>query len=84
MGFRIAAAAVAFGLASLAPAQAAPCMTVTVTGAQGGPQAYQGQAGPGTLVHYGDDADNCRCGSSSMRGVARFCVSRKSTFCRCR
>ena len=40
-------------------AQAAPCMIVTVTGAQGGPQAYQGQAGPGTLVRYGDDADNC-------------------------
>ncbi len=34
-------------------------MIVTVTGAQGGPQAYQGQAGPGTLVRYGDDADNC-------------------------
>jgi ribonuclease Z len=34
-------------------------MTVTITGAQGGPQAYQGQAGPGTLVRYGDDADNC-------------------------
>jgi ribonuclease Z len=59
MGSRIAAAAVAFSLASLAPAQAAPCMTVTVTGAQGGPQAYQGQAGPGTLVRYGDDADSC-------------------------
>jgi ribonuclease Z len=59
MGFRVAAAAVAFGLTALTPAQAAPCMTVTVTGAQGGPQAYQGQAGPGTLVRYGDDADNC-------------------------
>ena len=40
-------------------AQAAPCMTVTITGSQGGPQAYKGQAGPGTLVTYGDDADNC-------------------------
>ena len=40
-------------------AQAAPCLIVTVTGAQGGPQAFQGQAGPGTLIRYGDDADNC-------------------------
>ena len=40
-------------------AHAAPCLTVTITGSQGGPQAYQGQAGPGTLVSYGDDTDNC-------------------------
>src|SRR3954468_5350659 len=40
-------------------AQAAPCLIVTITGSQGGPQAYQGLAGPGTLVRYGDDADNC-------------------------
>lgn len=40
-------------------ARAAPCLVVTITGAQGGPQAYKGQAGPGTLVSYGDDADNC-------------------------
>jgi ribonuclease Z len=40
-------------------AQAAPCLTVTITGAQGGPQAYQGQAGPGTLISYGDDKENC-------------------------
>src|ERR1044072_5859271 len=39
--------------------QAAPCLMVTVTGAQGGPQAFQGQAGPGTLIRYGDEADNC-------------------------
>jgi ribonuclease Z len=46
-------------LAAALPAQAAPCLTITVTGAQGGPQAYQGQAGPGTLISYGDDSDNC-------------------------
>jgi ribonuclease Z len=40
-------------------AQAAPCLTVTITGSQGGPQVYQGHAGSGTLVSYGDDADNC-------------------------
>lgn len=39
--------------------QAAPCLTVSITGAQGGPQAYEGQAGPGTLISYGEDADNC-------------------------
>ena len=42
-----------------ASAEAAPCLIVTVTGAQGGPQAYQGQAGPGTLIRYGDDANDC-------------------------
>ena len=40
-------------------AHAAPCLMVTITGAQGGPQAYKGQAGSGTLVSYGDDANNC-------------------------
>jgi ribonuclease Z len=54
-----AALASTFFLSAVA-AQAAPCLTVTITGAQGGPQAYQGQAGPGTLIGYGDDADNCR------------------------
>lgn len=43
-----------------ATAQAAPCLIVTITGAQGGPQAYKGQAGPGTLVQAGDDSDNCK------------------------
>src|SRR5688572_1976641 len=43
----------------LSTAHAAPCMTVTITGAQGGPQADRGQAGPGTLVQYGDDSNNC-------------------------
>jgi len=46
-------------LMAVSQAEAAPCMTVTITGSQGGPQAYQGQAGPGTLVSYGDDANNC-------------------------
>lgn len=46
-------------LAATSASQAAPCLTVSVTGSQGGPQAYQGQAGPGTLIRYGDDSDNC-------------------------
>lgn len=53
----VALAELVLGVAT--PAAASPCMTVTITGAQGGPQAYQGQAGPGTLIRYGDDADNC-------------------------
>src|SRR5687767_15784101 len=48
------------GLVTATPsAQAAPCLTVTITGAQGGPQAYKGQAGPGTLIRFGDDANDC-------------------------
>ena len=51
--------ALAILAASAAGASAAPCMDVIVTGAQGGPGVYEGQAGPGTLVRYGDDANNC-------------------------
>ena len=40
-------------------AEAAPCMTVTLTGTQSGPAVFQGTAGAGTLIRYGDDADNC-------------------------
>ena len=54
-----ASLAVLASLVAAPRAEAAPCLIVTVTGAQGGPQAYKGQAGPGTLVRYGDDADNC-------------------------
>lgn len=45
----------------LAPAAAfsAPCLNVTLTGTQGGPPVFQGQAGAGTLVQYGDDDNNC-------------------------
>ncbi len=49
----------AWALAVVPVAQAAPCLTVTITGSQGGPQVYEGVAGPGTLISYGDDADNC-------------------------
>ena len=38
---------------------AAPCMIVTLTGTQGGPSAFGGLAGAGTLVRYGDDSDGC-------------------------
>lgn len=51
-------AALAFAL-SLSAAEAAPCMKVILTGT-GGPPAFDGLAGPGTLVEYGDDANECR------------------------
>lgn len=47
-------------LFSLAPqAHAEPCLKVTLTGTQGGPPVFQGQAGSGTLVQFGDDETNC-------------------------
>ena len=41
------------------PLIAAPCLKITLTGTQGGPPVFQGQAGSGTLVQYGDDEQNC-------------------------
>jgi ribonuclease Z len=46
-------------LAFCASAHAAPCLIVTLTGTQGGPTVFNGQAGAGTLVRYGDDGNNC-------------------------
>lgn len=51
-------AAVACGIIG-SGAQAAPCMIVTLTGTMGGPPNFNGLAGPGTLVRYGDDANEC-------------------------
>ncbi len=42
-----------------APAVAAPCMMVTLTGTQSGPPLFNGVAGAGTLVRFGDDSNNC-------------------------
>src|ERR671931_728134 len=39
--------------------EAAPCLMVTLTGTQGGPSVFNGQAGAGTLVRYGDDSNEC-------------------------
>ena len=51
----------ALGLAALTvpSTQAAPCLTVSITGSVGGPQAFQGNANAGTLVGYGDDTNEC-------------------------
>src|SRR5262249_347407 len=35
------------------------CLTVTLTGSGGGPPTFNGLAGPGTLIQYGDDRSNC-------------------------
>ncbi len=40
-------------------AGAAPCLILTLTGTQGGPQSFNGLAGAGTLVRYGDDSNQC-------------------------
>jgi ribonuclease Z len=40
-------------------AEAAPCLIVTLTGTQSGPPVFNGQAGAGTLVRYGEDTNNC-------------------------
>lgn len=59
MKMKLLAATSAVLLLSSANLFAAPCLKVTLTGTQGGPPVFQGQAGSGTLVQFGDDADNC-------------------------
>jgi ribonuclease Z len=58
---RLATIAVAGLLAGLltTSVRAAPCLIVTLTGTQGGPSVFNGQAGAGTLVRYGDDSNDC-------------------------
>src|SRR5436305_14404953 len=46
-------------LAVTVRAEAAPCLVVTLTGTQSGPSVFNGQAGAGTLVRYGDDSNDC-------------------------
>jgi ribonuclease Z len=40
-------------------AETRPCMVVTVTGSQGGSGLFNGLAGPGTLIRYGEDSNDC-------------------------
>src|SRR5215510_4476319 len=63
-------------------ARAAPCLMVTLTGTQGGPLPFKGLAGPGTLVRYGEDANNCSAvklqfdsGRSTMMRLADLGIS---------
>jgi ribonuclease Z len=55
-----AALAAAAMVSAAPPASAAPCLVVTLTGTKGGPNVFEGLAGPGTLVTYGDDSNDCR------------------------
>lgn len=55
----IIAAFVLYAVLPATNAGAAPCLMVTLTGTMGGPPEFNGLAGPGTLVRYGDDANNC-------------------------
>jgi hypothetical protein len=59
---RFAIAIALFGgiwFAVTVPAEAAPCLIVTLTGTQSGPSVFNGQAGAGTLLRYGDDSNDC-------------------------
>jgi ribonuclease Z len=53
------ACALAIGASAAQPAHAAPCLMVTLTGTQSGPAVFNGIAGAGTLVRYGDDSNGC-------------------------
>lgn len=56
--FPLAVGAVA-AVCLAAPANAAPCLIVTLTGTQSGPAVFNGQAGAGTLIRVGEDRDDC-------------------------
>jgi ribonuclease Z len=45
--------------ALVAAAEAAPCLLITLTGTQSGPATFNGQAGAGTLISFGDDSNEC-------------------------
>jgi ribonuclease Z len=47
------------GIPGPSTAEAAPCLVVTLTGTQSGPAVFNGQAGAGTLVRFGDDGNDC-------------------------
>ena len=45
---------------AFSPVQASQCLKVTLTGTKGGPAAFNGLAGVGTLVQYGDVSSGCK------------------------
>ena len=55
----LAALTLAVTLTPTEDAHAAPCLSVTLTGTQGGPPLFRGQAGAGTLVQYGEEENGC-------------------------
>ena len=46
-------------LGAISLSQADPCLVVTMTGTMGGPGTFNGLAGSGTLVRYGDETNEC-------------------------
>src|SRR3954451_4788867 len=48
-----------FIMAAVPTAEAAPCLLITLTGTQSGPAVFNGQAGAGTLIRFGDDSNDC-------------------------
>lgn len=59
--YKAASLAVAFAMFGMgSEAVAGSCLEVILTGTQGGPPVFQGQAGSGTLVTYGTEESNCR------------------------
>ena len=59
MIFAVTAFFLAMAVTATPTAQAAPCLIVTLTGTQSGPAVFNGQAGAGTLVRFGDDSNDC-------------------------
>src|SRR6516165_12598809 len=55
----VALLAVSWLMSGASNSYAAPCLIVTLTGTQGGPQSFNGLAGAGTLLRYGDDSNEC-------------------------
>lgn len=47
-------------LCASSQSHASPCMRVTLTGTQSGPPIVAGLAGAGTLIEYGEEANQCR------------------------
>lgn len=55
--FAVLLASSCLGIVSYAHAE--PCLKITLTGTQGGPPVFRGQAGAGTLVQFGDSDVGC-------------------------
>lgn len=55
----VGAILVGAGILAAPGAQADTCLKVTLTGTQGGPPVFQGQAGAGTLVQFGTVENKC-------------------------
>ena len=60
-------------------AEAAPCLLITLTGTQSGPATFNGQAGAGTLIRFGDDSNEYGTVKLVDAGAGPTCGSRNST-----